>query len=135
MEQALTVEAVEALMKTCIAEAEDGAEIVEGIVSTFALDPQALAENKPAIAALLRCLPDTFHEDHGGGWSFLNACTDKDERLWTGDQRVMEHLFVLGMGTGLVELQLPRELWKALPGGMPYFVVRAEAMAVPSCPD
>jgi hypothetical protein len=38
----------------------------------------------------------------------------------------MEHLFQLGLAAGYVKPLLPREMWAAFPGGVPYYVVNTE---------
>ncbi len=35
----------------------------------------------------------------------------------------MEALVVLGIASGFVKYPMPREMWSALPGGMPYIVI------------
>ena len=58
----------------------------------------------------------------GGGWSFLQACVDKNGNHW-GEHSNMEELFCLGIAIGKVESLLPRDMWKVLPGGVPYYVI------------
>jgi hypothetical protein len=49
---------------------------------------------------------------------------DKDGNQWTGLHLVMEQLFMLGLATDQANWCMPdREIWKSLPGGMPYVVV------------
>ena len=76
---------------------------------------------------MLSHLPTGFHKSGGGGWSFLQACQDDNDVQWTGEHRTMDMLFALGQALGYVALALPREMWAALPGGMPYFVVDVDA--------
>ena len=73
---------------------------------------------------MLSELPDEFRVSGGGGWSFLQACNDRHGTQWTGFHQAMEELFMLGMAAGLVTELLPRDLWDALPGGMPYYAVK-----------
>ena len=103
---------------------KDGIEIVkvEGIMNTFGLHRERLESHREEVAAMLAQLPDTSHAKSGGGMSFLNACVDRDGVQW-GEHRNMEVLFVLGVGLGLAKWCLPRSMWSALPGGMPYVVV------------
>jgi hypothetical protein len=72
---------------------------------------------------MLLQLPDSFQKDSGGGYSFLEACNNKDGNQWTGLHLRMEQLFSLGIATEQVSYCLPRENWSILPGGMPYLVV------------
>jgi len=95
----------------------------EGITSTVGFHSGRLDSHKAEIEALLNELPDEFKKSGGGGWSFLNACNDKHGNQWTGFHQRMEQLFQLGIAIGKVESQLPREMWSALPGGMPYYVI------------
>jgi hypothetical protein len=143
----LTSEAVNNLMTKCLFTADEAPDftsarigytiglstppadsiVVEGVVNTFAFHPGRIAENTPDIAALLALLPAPFKADgpdSGGGWSFLNACVTKDGVQWTDLHRTVEALVVLGIAAGKVAWMLPRKIWSALPGGMPYFVVK-----------
>jgi len=97
---------------------------VEGIVSNFGFHPERLKSHIEEIVALLNELPDAFKESSGGGWSFLKACNDRHGNQWTGFHQRMEQLFSLGLGIGKVVCLLPRDLWSALPGGMPYYMIR-----------
>ena len=95
----------------------------EGITTTVGFHPERLESHKAEIEAMLDELPNEFKKSGGGGWSFLNACNDKHGNQWTGFHQRMEQLFQLGIGIGKVQSQLPREMWLALPGGMPYYII------------
>ncbi|MGL6198716.1 MAG: hypothetical protein ACRC3H_07260 [Lachnospiraceae bacterium] len=95
----------------------------EGIMSIAYFDKSKLEANEVEIYAMLNELPIEFFRDSGGGYSFLAACNDKYGNQWTGLHSVMEKLFLLGMGIGKVQCLLPKEVWTALPGGMPYYVI------------
>jgi hypothetical protein len=97
----------------------EDAVIVNGIVRNFAFHPGRLAAHKADVAALCDELPDNFHRSKGGGWSFLNLCMDKDGNQW-GEHSNCEALVALAIGTEQGGYPLPREMWDALPGGMPY---------------
>ena len=56
--------------------------------------------------------------------SFLDACMDKHGNQWTDFHQTMEQLVQLGIAIGEVEYCLPRDLWSALPGGVPFLVVK-----------
>ena len=96
---------------------------VEGIMFSVGFHPGRLKMRTPEIAAMLRELPDEFKVDQGGGMSFLDACMDRNGRLWTGDHATMDKLFQMGVAVGIAKCLLPREMWEALPGGMPYYSV------------
>ncbi len=122
----LTAETVDVVFRNCLfKEDEDTATavLVDGIVSKFGFHPERLAGHRETIFSLLTQLPDEFMQSKGGGWSFLNACIDKKGALW-GEQPTMEQLFALGLAAELVTLLMPKEMWSALPGGMPYFAVQ-----------
>lgn len=120
----LTFEAVETLFADCLREKD--APLITGIINKAHLD---VAGHEAEIAALLDELPEPFQLAIGGGWSFLNACDDKHGNQWTGLHQTMEFLFMLGMAAGMVRFALPRSMWQALPGGMPYIVVNTEGFS------
>ncbi len=95
---------------------------VDGIMNRFIFRREAVERHRTEIEAMLAELPDNFQKDKGGGWSFLQACMDRQDNQW-GEHRDMAALFALGMAIGRVEYLLPRPMWGALPGGMPYLVV------------
>lgn len=117
MTKKLTAQNVEQLFAECTC--PDG-ESVEGVVIRINLKTSG---REVEIGELLSQLPDEFHIDKGGGWSFLNACNDRDGEQWTGFHATMEKLLMLGIASGQARILLPREMWDVLPGGMPYFAV------------
>lgn len=122
----LTSQAVDDLMRKCLfkdGEAMDDAIKVEGVVNNYAFHPGRIAESTNEISEILSELPNEFQASGGGGWSFLNACDDKYGNQWTGLHQQQERLFALGIAAGKARWLLPREMWKVLPGGMPYISV------------
>lgn len=116
---------VSATIRYCLfKEGEDtkDAKLVQGLVRDFGFHPGRLAEKKPDIDRMLLELPDVFQKSKGGGWSFLQACETRDGVLW-GQHSDMERLLCLGIAVGSAEYLLPRDMWAALPGGVPYFAV------------
>jgi hypothetical protein len=106
--------------------------LVEGVVNKFGLCPARLRSHVTDIRELLQQLPVEFQSGHqkgGGGWSFLNACVDKDGEQW-GEHENIEQLLVLGLATHQATILLPRNMWSLLPGGMPYFSVLAPIVTV-----
>lgn len=97
---------------------------VEGIFNIYGLDKTILEENQDEITTMLNELPDEFKQSSGGGWTFLNACNDRECNQWTGLHERVEQLFMLGMGLDIVSYLMPREMWEILPGGMPYLVIK-----------
>lgn len=120
----LTSKAVQDLAVKCANVGDDGDSVkVEGIMSSFLFSKSRLEEHKDEIVELLKELPEAFRESEGGGWSFLMAAHDKRGEHW-GEHPSMELLFCLGMGIDKVASLLPREAWRAFPGGMPYFYIK-----------
>lgn len=121
-------EAVDAVFKDCLfrdEEVPDGkppadAVIVEGVMNTIGFHRERLESHRAEMQGWLAMLPLEFRKNGGGGWSFLNACNQADGEQWTGLHQRMDQLFTLAIGLGLARWQLPREMWSALPGGMPY---------------
>jgi hypothetical protein len=93
--------------------------IVEGIRGKMGFHPGRLESHRAEIAAILREMPDAFHKNSGGGWSFLQLCLDKNDNHW-GEHVSMDELCVLAIGLKLGEWCLPRNMWMMLPGHMPY---------------
>ena len=93
---------------------------VPGIRVNVGFHPDRLEANREAVEALIEELPDEFRTSGGGGWSFLNLCTTKTGELWTGQQNIAEQLYLLAAGLGKARFLLPREIWPAMPGGVPY---------------
>jgi hypothetical protein len=129
----LTAENVSQTVKDCLYADEDvkrmgrdatlaKAIMAEGVVSKFGFDPSKVEANKARIVELLSQLDDNFHQDKGGGHTFLNACMDRNGEQWAEHTNV-DQLICLGLAIGKVKFCLPRDAWGALPGGMPYFVV------------
>ncbi len=121
----LTSEAVQRIISDCLYkedEITDEAVLVEGIRSKYGFHPDRLMNNKTEIGELLTELPEEFHTGTGDGWSFLNACVTKEGSQW-GEHRDVEALMVLGLATEQVSYLMPRDMWKLMPGGMPYFKV------------
>jgi len=96
---------------------------VEGIIANYRFDARKIKQYENDIESMLSELPDEFKEDVGGGWSFLNSCVDRNGHQWTDFHQRMEQLFCLGLATGKVVCQTTRDLWKILPGGMPYYMI------------
>lgn len=129
MANKLTSKRVESIFMDCLfKDGEDNNDHVEaqGIMTKVGFHPNRLASHVTEIVEMLNELPDEFKQSSGGGWSFLNACNDRHGNQWTGFHRTMEQLVLLGIASKKVKFQLPREVWSALPGGMPYLVIEAQ---------
>jgi hypothetical protein len=125
----LSAENVRAVLTDCLYKEEESvndALYVEGIMRKFGLHPERLKSHEADVREMLAELPDEFMAGKGGGWSFLNMCFDKNNRHW-GEHPDMEALIVLGLGLGLASFPLPRDMWDALPGSMPYVQINLTA--------
>lgn len=100
----------------------DDAVVAEAVMMNVGFHPGRLEENKEKIKQLLDQLPEHFQQDKGGGSSFLQACMTARGVHWA-EHPTIDKLVALGLAAKHVEYKLPRELWGALPGGMPYFAV------------
>lgn len=96
---------------------------VEGTQHIELLSISLLQENSCVIMHWLNLLPRQFHKQGGGGWSFINACNLENGIQWTSFHHIMDQLFILGIGLGVVKCLVPKEMWHILPGGMPYYVI------------
>lgn len=125
----LTQEAVSEILKNVLFKDDEmageappeSALLVDGIVNKYAFHPDRVAAAKPEIDALLSELPDNFHQKKGGGWSFLNACEDKNGELW-GQHQDIERLICLGIAANSASWMM-KDMANILPGGMPYLEV------------
>lgn len=101
----------------------DGFVAVTGMRGNVILNVGRLEKHRESIVEMVKELPHQFFENHGGGWSTLNMCVDNQENQW-GEQVSVDLLCMVGQALGIIEYQLPREMWMSLPGGMPYAVVK-----------
>ena len=93
--------------------------IVEGIVDNYAFHPERLAAHKQEIADIIAEMNPVFHKSSGGGWTFLNLCMDKNDVQW-GEQINCQELVALAIATEQGGYCLPKKMWDALPGSVPY---------------
>lgn len=112
-------------MKCLFVENEDTTNHVaaKGIVTHVGFHPERLKENTQNILDMLDELPDDFKANVGGGMSFLSLGVTKEDVYW-GEHQTMDQLVCLGLAINKLEYCLPRELWSALPGGVPYIVIK-----------
>jgi hypothetical protein len=122
----LTSKNVTQLFKDCLyneGENTDDHVKTEAIKMIVGFDPKRLKENKENILDLLKEFPDSFMKSGGGGMSFVNMCQDKNGIQWTDFHSTMDELVALGIASGQMSYVLPRNIWRHLPGGMPYLVI------------
>lgn len=120
----LEPEILERIFLDCLTnDKEHGLDSGVVVMHNFLFDKEKLELHRNKIDQLLSYLPKEFFKRTGGGWSFLMACNDKNGRQWTGMHLTMEKLFALGIGIGKVKHLVAQQMWFALPGGVPYFVI------------
>jgi len=122
----LTSEHVEQVFLDCLFKnGEDTSNYIKaiGIINNVGLHSERLEAYRSEIELMLSELPDEFKASIGGGWSFLNMCNDKNGNQWTDLHLRMEQLVQLGIGIDKIRYALPKDLWAALPAGMPYIQV------------
>lgn len=121
----LTAENVDSVFMKCLfkeGEPTDNHVIAEGVIHKIGFHPDRVKENEGNIISMLNDLPDSFKQSVGGGMSFLNACLTSEGEQW-GEHSNIDQLVCLGLAIKKVSIPFPRDVWTALPGGMPYFVV------------
>lgn len=87
----------------------------EGVAYAGVFNSERLAEKKEEIANMVDELADIEK-----GPSFLTLCMDKNGRQWTGEHFIMDCLVQLGVATEALCYTLDRDMWDALPGGVPF---------------
>ncbi len=122
----LTAEIVHDTFMKCLFEEGENTEnhkLAEGLKLKVGFHPERLKEAEPIITELLDELPDNFKIKNGGGWSFINMCQDKHGNQWCDLHETMDKLVVLGIAIEKLSYLMPRDVWSALPGGVPYIVI------------
>jgi len=125
-EPKLTPAVVESIFYDCLFKEDEPKDIyveAEGLVCNVGFHQGRLESHRQEITELLDKLPSEFKKSEGGGWTFLNACLDKDGNQWTGSHEIMEQLVQLGIGIDMVHYLFPKALWSSFPGGVPYFII------------
>jgi hypothetical protein len=114
---------VEELFLSCLTGGDNYIRL-EGILADFGLDKTVLEANREEITDLVKKLPGPFRASEGGGWTFLKAHCDYNGVVWTEKPAHVEQIMLLGMGIGLIEYCLPRDMWNLLPQSVPYFRIK-----------
>jgi len=124
----LTPQNVENLFIACLfKEGEDTSKAltVNGVMMKVGFNPERIEQNRFAITELLlQCNENFMESSEAKGYSFLAFCEDKNGEQWTGLHSVCDNLICLGLAINKVIFLLPREVWTALPGGMPYLQIK-----------
>lgn len=107
---------------------------VYGIARCFGFIPEKIENYRDEIHEMMKELPDVFWDSNdnpngGGGYTFMNLPFDKNDHQWC-EQPTAELLMALGLATGYMEYMLPREVWIALPGNVPYIIIHENPVTV-----
>ncbi len=93
--------------------------------------PQRLEQHRGRVIALAReVFQDPFLTSHvdGGGYSFLQIVVDREGNHWC-EHRTAQELMGLCLGLGLATYPIPRDMWPALPGEVPYLTVHSDKLS------
>lgn len=135
--QKLTPETVQNIFFDCLFTKEEvkdlapgqsppGAVLVRGVTVSVGMHQDRLNKHKEEIKELLSQLPDAFYSNKGGGMSLLNLPFLNDETTQWGEHKSAEQLMLMGIASKLMKYCAPKEMWAALPGGVPYVVINLD---------
>lgn len=100
----------------------EGAITVEGTRGTLVFHGERTESHREEVKELLSQLDDNFMKEKGGGWSFLQMPFNKNGEQY-GEQMTADMLYCVAAALGYAKFALPREMWLALPGSMPYIEI------------
>jgi hypothetical protein len=127
-------ERVNSIFRACLFQDDEivnGKPVVDPVVTdlvsmTVGFHPQRLEQNRAAVVEIAKeVFSDDFYEDRGGGHSFLQVPFDREGHHWC-EHRTAEQLVGLCVALDFAAYPLPKSLWAALPGGVPYIIVRGD---------
>jgi len=124
----LTSQRVDELYTTCLSQSEENTAVtIKGIILSATFSVANLNAVKEDIVELIMQLPEgAFKGSKDNGLSFLTLCHDKDEEQWTSFHACVERLMMLAMCIQRCVFLMPRNMWKVLPGGLPYLLFNTE---------
>ena len=124
----LNAQRLEEILVDCLfkdGEPTDSAVTAQAVTLDLSFHPGRLANHKAEILDMLNELPADFHDEAGGGMSYMHAGKTKYGDQWA-EHPTIDKLLVLGIATEQAQILLPRDLWHALPGQMPYFSITSK---------
>ena len=126
---------VEAILKDCMYKEmapENKYIMVYSCLTRTGLNPDKIEQHRDEIYEMLKQLPTAFWDlpTGEGGYSFLALLTDKDDNQWGGQQHA-DMLMTLGLAAGYMQYLFPIEMWRVLPGGVPYIVIHETPLKLP----
>jgi len=96
---------------------------VKSVNFNIKFDLEKILKNTNDINSMINELPNNFKENIGGGWSFLNIIINNKGEIWTSEHIIADKLVSLGLATNKLSFLLEKDVWKILPGGMPYIII------------
>lgn len=126
---------VEAILKDCMYKEiipENKYIMVYSCLTRTGLNPDKIEQHRNEIYEMLKQLPTAFWDSPtgGGGYTFLALSIDKDGKQWGGQQHA-DMLMTLGLAAGYIQYLFPIEMWRELPGGVPYIVIYETPLELP----
>lgn len=112
----------------------EAAVVVETFRGKVGLHRDRLASKREEIAAIVRRLEPSFRrvgEGAGHGMSFMRLPFFADGEHWA-EHPTCDELLGLAFGLGMGGFLMPRKMWGALPGGMPYLWLDADFQEAPA---
>lgn len=125
-EMPLTAENVRHIFNECLQGSDETGNVipVHAVQGRADFNADRIKAREGDINDMLHQLPDLFHVGSGDGWSFLNMCIDNNGNQWADMHTTCDMLVALGIAIGSVEFTIKqRDLWRAMPGGMPYITI------------
>jgi len=128
-------ERVHNLVRACLyktpPESTESALRVEGVVMRLGFNPLAVDQHRTKIEALIEeVVPDAGYD----GASFLSLCMARDGVQW-GEHRDVDALVCLALAVGRAVVPFPREVWRFMPGGVPYIIFLRQGLGASNPPD
>lgn len=96
-------------------------------VSSLRWHREMLDGARPTILRMLRGLPKEFRNESGGGLSMTRIDRREDGSEWDENGLPCCLLLAMALATGYAKISTPRELWDAMPGGLPYIELHLPA--------
>lgn len=115
----LTSTNVNAAFMACLfqeGENTDDHVVGSGVLTNVGFHPARLEAHRDVVVAMIQQLDSTFINN---GMSMLKMCHTSGGEQW-GEHRNADQLICLGAALGIMEFPIDREMWKMLPGGLPY---------------
>ncbi len=89
--------------------------IGEGVTSKCAFSLERLNANREVIGTYIDQLCDIEQAP-----SFMKLYCDSEGNEWTDEHMVVDMLVQMGTASGMLSFLYPPEIWKMLPGGVPF---------------